>query len=396
VDGSDKSAVGYLGTTQTFTIFRAKLTAFSLLTQWPRFNESLDSPLRPRLPGAYKLITDALAHATTNAASKFTPNSWSSRALTDLVAQWKVCTTTGVNCPQAGFYNDVNQFFRENYSKYSKLTGCETGFPSPTSLDGDVGQLSLLQYLYGWVPFNAYCTKKYGANVNALNPFAPNPWPPFSKAIDEYIQLQYNFSSHPLQQSLQFNPFTQLVHGEAYLNANSYAFSVDDAAGFQSNSGEGLVVAVGGPHGLPNNNPVPKPADFNTDFEVNLGDTKAQNRPEWVRYGVCKLQPDTDFPPFPPGQTNYSRTIVVPIATKGVPCMVTIQDKAGQLYRIQVNKKVPWAAWNKGSFDASVVSCTVGGTRSWCQNLNELSLPDDPRFALVTPPSCANPNCNPF
>jgi len=91
----------------------------------------------------------------------------------------------------------VNQFFRENYSKYSKLTGCETGFPSPASLDGDVGLLSLLQYLYGWVPFNAYCTKKYGANVNALNPFAPNPWPPFSKAINEYIQLQYNPNAKP-------------------------------------------------------------------------------------------------------------------------------------------------------------------------------------------------------
>lgn len=291
----------------------------------------------------------------------------------------------------------MNQFFRDNYQKYSQLTGCDKGYPSPATLDGDVGQLYLMQYVYGWVPFNAYCTNKYGPGVNALNPYAPKPWPPFSKAINEYIQLQYNYNAHPLQQKLQFNPFTQLVHGSSYLNANSYAFSIDDAAGFQSNSGEGLVIAVGGPRGLPNNLPVPKPADFNTDFEVNLSDTKAQNRPEWVRYGVCKNQADIDFPPFPPGETNYSRTIVVPIATKGVPCTVTIQDKAGQIYQIQVKKKVPWAAWASSSgFDSNVVSCPVNGTRSWCQNINELSHPDEPRFALITPPSCANPNCNPF
>jgi hypothetical protein len=70
--------------------------------------------------------------------------------------------------------------------------------------------------------------------------------------LGPHIQLQYNFINHPA------NPY----------NANSYAFSVDDAAGFQSKPGEGLVIAVGGATGLPNDTPVPKPADFNTDFEI--------------------------------------------------------------------------------------------------------------------------------
>jgi hypothetical protein len=163
----------------------------------------------------------------------------------------------------------------------------------------------------------------------------------FSKAINEYIQLQYNFMSAPLNLQQQFNPFTQLVHGELTLNANSYAFSVDDAAGFQSNPGEGLVIAIGGAKGLPNDIPVPKPADFNTDFEVNLGDTQAQSRPDWTKYGICSNTANIAFPPFPPNPVNKSRTIVVPIATKTLPCTVTVQDAAGQTYQIQVKSKVP-------------------------------------------------------
>lgn len=422
-DGSDKSAVGYLGTTQSFTDFRTKLRTFRTSMQWPRYNGRLDADARPRLPGAYNLITDALNQkVNNNNKTLFTPNSVNSQALNYLVDQWKACTTTGAGCPQTSFYRDVDAFFRDNFQKYLALTGCGSGFPKPANLNGEVGQLYLMQYVYGWVPFNAYCTN-LGAGVNALNPFAPNPWPPFSKAINEYIQLQYNFAGtqlpllsrlfqllptqvaqlgqrlgQQLGQKQLFNPFTLLVHGSQYLNANSYAFSVDDAAGFQSNSGEGLVIAVGGAKGLPNNIPVPKPADFNTDFEINLGDTKAQNRPEWTKYGICKNVADVEFPPFPPNENNHSRTIVVPIATQNVPCTVTIQDAAGKIYQIQAKSKVPWPAWtsNRG-FDSTVISCPSTGTSSWCQNsINELSRPDEPRFALITGPSCANPNCNPF
>lgn len=422
-DGTDKSAVGYLGTTQSFADFRRKLRTFRTSMQWPRYKGTLDVDARPRLPGAYNLITDALSQkVNNNNVTLFTPNSLDSQALKNLVDQWKACTTTGAGCPQASFYRDVDRFFRDNFQKYLALQGCESGFPKPANLNGDVGQLYLMQYVYGWVPFNAYCTN-LGAGVNALNPLAPKPWPPFSKAINEYIQLQYNFAGTQLPQLLQqlpaqvsqlaqlgqtlgqslaqrqlFNPFTLLVHGSQYLNANSYAFSVDDAAGFQSNSGEGLVIAVGGPKGLPNNLPVPKPADFNTDFEINLGDTKAQNRPEWTKYGICKNVADIDFPPFPANENNHSRTIVVPIATQNVPCTVTIQDADGKTYQIQAKSKVPWPAWNNNrGFDPTVMSCPLVGTRTWCQNsINELSRPDEPRFAIITGPSCANRNCNPF
>jgi len=208
--------------------------------------------LRPRLPGTYNLITDALAHSKNpDYQSLFTPNSWDTQALKRLTSQWTACTaTTPKNCPEANFYKDVASFFTDNFNKYLALMGCQTGFPTPANLDGDLGRLYIMQYVYGWVPFNAYCTN-LGDGINVLNPFAPKFWAPFSKTINEYIQLQYNFMNHPVSLQLQFNPFTYLVHGALTLNANSYAFSVDDAAGFQSNPGEGLVIAVGGRPGFP-------------------------------------------------------------------------------------------------------------------------------------------------
>jgi hypothetical protein len=157
-------------------------------------------------------------------------------------------------------------------------------------------QLSLMQYVYGWVPFNSGC----GAGANALNPFAPTPYPPFDTAKNDYLQLQYNFGTAAMAAQI-FNPFVELVHGKNYLDANSYAFSIDDAAGFQSNPGEGLIVAVGGAYGLPNNSPVVLPADFSKDFEIDLGDTMALDRPLRKSYGICKDFADWTSHPCPKG-----------------------------------------------------------------------------------------------
>ena len=177
----------------------------------------------------------------------------------------------------------------------------------------------------------------------ALNPFAPNPWPPFSKAINQYIQLQYNFVETQLPQlpqalpaqvlrlaqlgqtlgqsaaqRLLFNPFTLLVHGSQYLNANSYAFSVDDAAGFQSNTGEGLVVAVGGPKGLPNNIPVPNPPISTRTSRSISGIQRRRtdlNGPNTDLQNVA----DIDFRHSPLTRITTAARFVVPIATKRCP-----------------------------------------------------------------------------
>jgi len=75
---------------------------------------------------------------------------------------------------------------------------------------------------------------------------------------------------------------------------------------------------------------------------------------------------------------------------------VTVEDAEGQRYQIQLTQKVPWTARSAGGFDSSVVTCPNIGTFTWCQTeTNELSIPDQPRFALVTGPSCAHKDCKP-
>ncbi len=62
-------------------------------------------------------------------------------------------------------------------------------------------------------------------------------------------ELQYNHL-HETDLNLRFNPYVELIHDD--LNMNAYAFSVDDAVGFMSELGDGLVFTVGGPKGLEN------------------------------------------------------------------------------------------------------------------------------------------------
>ena len=215
--------------------------------------------------------------------------------------------------------------------------------------------------------------------------------------ISEYIQLQYNFGTASTPTQL-FNSFTELVHSTKYLNANSYAFSVDDAAGFQSHPGQGLIVVMGGAYGLPNDTPVVLPADFSKDFEIDLGDTIAQNRPLWKSYGICKNSVDTNFPPLPPNAKNGSRTIIVDTLLNNIsasnPCLITVTDANNKMYQIQAMKKVPWPPFvsiENRHHDTTVVSCPNGAgivpANSWCDLINELSVPAEPRFALLTPPS---------
>jgi hypothetical protein len=54
-----------------------------------------------------------------------------------------------------------------------------------------------------------------------------------------------------------FNPYTQLIHKT--LASTAYAFSIDDGVSFKHAEGTGVVFAVGGPTGLPNEKPTPLP-----------------------------------------------------------------------------------------------------------------------------------------
>jgi hypothetical protein len=383
-DSSDPTAFGYLGTTQDLKDFRSTLTKFSDTEGWPRYNAPLDDAKHPRLPGTYNVLVDRVNVIEKQQPSEFTPPGLS---IKNLIDQWQTCTSDTANmtnCPQYLKYQEINNYFKTNYNLYraASSTDCPQPlpyYPAPVSLT----PLNIMPYVYGWVQFNSGCGPAFNALLTS-----PGPKAVFDQALFDYVHsLQYNYRSAKLKQQ-RFNPFVDLVHGK--LGANGYAFSVDDAISFENHPGEGLIIAMGGATGLPNPQPVVPPPDYTTDFSVSLGDSKAQNRPRWKSFGVCKDVADTDFPPLAPNATVDNPQIIVDTSAYRIspsnPCTITVTDATNRKYQFTVHMPVPWATHNPPSFDTGVVTC-VNKNDGWCNNISELAVQaPNPQFVLFTQP----------
>jgi hypothetical protein len=394
-DKPDPSAVGYLGTITTFPAFRTALDDFINTQGWPRYidNDTGDNAQHPRVPGADRVLLNQI-DVGAGVPSLYTPYG---AAAKDMIAQWNTCVSskaTAAECPQYKTYQDLADYFSQNYAAYiAAKCPASAYYPQPAP---PLQSLPLQRYVYGWVPFNSGCIPPQSPGFNSLAT-SPGPEQTFNALLLDYIHLQYNYATTGIKPAQRFNPYTELVHGANYLDANIYAFSVDDASSFESHPGEGLILAVGGPGGLPNPTPVTPPADYSKDFLVTLGDTIALNRPEWVAYGVCTDVADTKFSPLPPDATNSSRSIIVDTVKNTIsptdPCNITVKDASGRLYRFTVKMPVPWPAHNGSGFDPTVMSCPTEGLTAeavaWCKDINEVANvpPDLPRFDLLTPPS---------
>ena len=402
-DRPDPTAVGYLGTVTPIDTFRRSLDNFASAQGWPRYldNNTGDNAEHPRLPSAYNVLINQIDVDNGQPSSYTTYGA----AANDMISQWNLCTSakaTPSNCPEYQTYQNLATYFSGNYAAYigattSKCT--QKGYPNPSALTN----IWLQAYVYGWVPFNAYCIPPQAASFNSLD-VSPGPPSTFNDLLFNYIHVQYNYTMPGIPAQQRFNPYTELVHGQNYLNANIYAFSVDDASGFESHPGQGLILAIGGPHGLPNPTPVTPPADYAKDFTVVLGDTIGNPpfqpvRPRWKAYGACQDTADTMFPPLPPGATNTSQSIIVDTLKNNVspskPCNVTITDTSDRTYRLTVAMHVPWPTWPGAGFDPTVMSCPTAGLTpqavAWCKDINEVSIASPPRFDLLTPPTQPSP-----
>jgi hypothetical protein len=385
----DPTAVGYLGTIQALSDFRTTLTHFSGTEGWPRYNGPNDDASRPRLPGAYNVLVDRINVLEKGETSRFTGVGAS---VTDLMAQWNTCTSRAdrVNCPEYGVYQEINNYFKENYANYlSAPSGnCppSANYPIPpppgTPLD-------IMAQVYGWTQFNSGCEPK--GSFNDLKT-SPGPEARFTTTQDDYIELQYNYKSlnnKPKKQ--RFNPFVDLIHGQ--LNANSYAFSIDDTAGYQQHPGQGLIIAIGGANGLPNPHEVEQDPDFKRgDFLVTLAEFP-DNRPRWKSFGVCKNVTDKDFPPGPP---NATKRIIVHSLEHNIspltPCTITVTDAIDRVYQFKVLKPVPWPAYAPAHPpDSSVVSCRDSRSESWCEQITEGAILNPKNFYLNTIPTDPRP-----
>jgi hypothetical protein len=214
-----------------------------------------------------------------------------------------------------------------------------------------------------------------------------------AKIQSMYIHdLQYNYTGSNISPELLFNPYVQLIHDKNYLAMDAYGFSVDDAVGFMSELGDGLIFAVGGTNGLENQ----KQFNYADGFSVAIGVPQSMvdqvSTPLIKKYGVCVLNQD-------PNDLNCEKDkqdVIMPTNSQiagfrvgtvaAYPIKVRFTDLNDNEYTFVVNEK--FAACTEGmdpsqcpTNRASIINkqtCIVTNSKgekhpksdNWCQNAN--------------------------
>jgi hypothetical protein len=424
----DPADIGYMGTTMTVGDFRKKLAAFAFGKEnpnpatdklvWPIYNNPKvgGSRLYPdagiRVPGANPVFAfyednpgtfkPPVPPDTPIILPKDPP-----KLIKDMMTQWANCTKPNpLFCPQSKMYKAVNEAFLDNYANYVATCNNIPAWLKPlngvTPLQPKLE--AFLAFVYGWVEFNVGCGNKPLPTVDDAPAGSRVP-------IDYKIALQYNWENGQLTKNQWFNPYVQLVHDDRKsggLNANAYAFSIDDESAFLSNSGEGLIFAVGGKAGLPNGTQVPPPLPavyYWFDFQLSLaGPNPVLGETEtWEKFGICSETADKPFPGKAMSENGGYAIGMDPAALKislNHACTVTLKDSKNRIYKLQILKaNVPPAKiWpdfkpstNKG-FDPNVLACPseagVVGPEKWCQFIQEQAVPGNyptkPNYSLST------------
>jgi hypothetical protein len=428
--------IGYMGTTTPVATFRKNLERFTGVdangenpTKWPVYNNPVvgGKKLYPlagiRVPSAETVLNfymnpyyfgkyyggdlgpKKIPQLLPFDADKPTPP----KLVTELLARWQDCLKADpTSCPESGkvhwsqFYKNLHRIFLGSYDKYLKYIAQGKCKPEPAYLrpkpNSDplepANKYALLRYIYGWVPFNVACDAAVLPSLDLPTVAEKN------KAPISYVQQQYDYTIRPkLPLSEAFNPYTPMVHNavtDPYLpglDSNAYAFSIDDVTAFQTNSGSGLIFAVGGDEGLPNKTkvlPTVPPPQQLWDVGVFLGPQGTSNT-HWAKYGICSPTADVSFPRVP---TDTGFAIGIDPAISNFPCAVTLKDSAGQTYKftLKANTQTPpkpiWPAWpvNRQGYDTTVVTCETSSPKEWCEFVNETAIPsghkDGPQYGL--------------
>ncbi len=417
--------IGYMGTTASVTKFRRSLATFAGTagqgadpTNWPVYNNPTvnGALLYPkagiRVPSAETVFNfymkpyffggDLASQNIPQLLPYDAKNPVPPKLVTEMMKRWADCTGADpIACPVSGkvawstFYTALYQSFVANYGSWRAfITAGSCVAPNPDYLAPEPGsnppvpanKYALLRYIYGWVPFNIGCN---GAATHAQElPSVDHG----SKLPISYVQVQYDYEIKPrIPADKVFNPYTPMVHDPVMANgldSNAYAFSIDDKTAFQSNSGSGLIFAVGGAEGLPNTTKVlptvPQPYS-QWDIGIYLG--PATKTSSWAKYGICTTRPNMDFP-----ASKDAFAIGIDPAISNFPCKVTLQDSNGVTYEVKIkNALVPpqpiWPFWpNAQGYDKSVIGCTVSSGAPWCEYANETTKPigqkDGPIYSL--------------
>ncbi|MFL6796059.1 MAG: FG-GAP-like repeat-containing protein [Xanthobacteraceae bacterium] len=310
--------------------FRGRLAQFLRdFPGWPVYNYSADPfvvpppPDRPRLPGAYNIFA-----SSTN--KDLTAPGPTIQKMIDLYNTCK-SSTAGI----CNNYNQVINLFNRNYEEYLKLGACAPPIP-PAQFENEI-----LRRIYGWVPFQGTC----GVKANDLLDTAKKLGLDFNKFQENVYTKQLQYSKWDGGTSFVFNPYVKLIHGLNYLNMAAYAYSVDDAIGFQSYPGVGLIITYAGDTGLDNKTPL----DRTKRVVVSLG-VEHQGVPEWDSVGFCSNDTSKNVDPLFPSFTFYPA---------GYPCTFTAKDLKGAKYQFVIQSGPPNLA-----LDTS--KCSTLPNPTWC------------------------------
>ncbi|KTC80927.1 hypothetical protein Lche_2947 [Legionella cherrii] len=292
--------LGYTGTVVDLTSFRSSLNTFLSGTQWPVY---AGLPY-PRIPGAFNVVIGN---------SQLTSTAAQTAALT---AYWNNCST---NPASPDFANCIAVFnlFDANYFACNG-----THLSGPTALP--------VENIYGYIAFCA------------------TPLPSSGAGFDAYTALQYNYKNHS-SYAQDFNSYTSLIHQA--LQMNVYAYSVDDAVGFISTLGNGLVITVGGATGLPNSQ------QYNPQQVITVSPgTPAVGSPfpVFTHYGVCSQTASSSL--------GRGSSFKFQLPSTSFPCVITLEDSLKRLYHFTLKAPAPLTS------TAADISCAAED-QPWCSSV---------------------------
>ena len=430
--------IGYSGSAKKLSDFRATLRSFvqpgNLGEGWPLYNMS-----ELRLPGGYNIfaqrggylledpdvpvkpadgknppvltVLKCLEKDVDCATPEAQRNMQWGQAVQNIQDLWGSCVDWGSedisqytrkkypqDCPAPQAMREelalIKDFFAQNHKQYLAMYANQQCVGDPEGsrkIPAHVAEFKYweaIKHIYGWVPFNEGC----GADAN---PLAKTTVHGRDHAYVQtlYIEdLQYNYRQAAVQANpkLAFNPYVKLIHDD--LGMSAYGFSVDDAVGFMSEQGDGLVFTVGGTEGLENDQAFNYADGFSLGLGVPLEIDGKLNIQMIKKYGVCSLGAE----PADPNCEQNKQDMIMPVGrlvsgfrvgtVASYPLKVRFTDMEDNVYTVLVREKF--------------AKCT--GPLSACPS-NRAQIVDKAACSVITPQGtkhpqsdtwCANANPN--
>jgi hypothetical protein len=376
--------IPYIGSVMAPADFRAKMQAWLKAHDgYPIYKTS--TLARPKIPQSFDVFAAAFFQfkdtLNTSANLNFDPNGTAGKnagkPILDMINLYLNCrnskpdpTTT---CGKIA--NLKANLFDPNLAKYMTYP-CAVYQDPP--IDGKILPFPdtvawRLWTLYGWVPYNFnFVASKPCGNDKSTPPFTGNALfdsvagtdvkdkqANYQKLADTYRLntadnntrgLQYNYLTET-DKTKWFNPYVELLHSDQYLNLGVYAFSIDDAVGFQQHKGEGLIYAVGSTTGLQNPNLLDPHEIVNVayGYATNGSTYLWQSAKYQCGSGSEQTVDLTEFPSFD----------FFPKTSGGYPCTVTSQLINGPTKSFGISQGPP----------NLTIDCSKATDPAWCGNI---------------------------